>query len=74
MQQLMGLQLHTELKSEESGEVIAEDSTAFSLKCNITLEVNHLTEGLKLGLRDDREKNSGALGRLTVFKVGSPNN
>lgn len=39
-------------------------------RCNITLEVNHLTEGIKLGLQDDREKNSDALGRLALFKVG----
>lgn len=38
-------------------------------RCNITLEVNHLTEGIKLGLQDDREKNSDALGRLALFKV-----
>ena len=38
-------------------------------RCNITLEVNHLTEGIRLGLQDDREKNSDALGRLALFKV-----
>lgn len=38
-------------------------------RCNITLEVNHLTEGIRLGLQDDREKNSDVLGRLALFKV-----
>lgn len=31
--------------------------------CNISVEVNHLHEGLLLGLKDDREKRSEALGR-----------
>lgn len=38
------------------------------LKCNITSEVNHLSEGLRLGLRGDREKTSAALGRLAAFR------
>ena len=37
------------------------------LKCNISLDVNHLGEGLRLGLREDREKTSAALGRLALF-------
>ena len=35
----------------------------YALRCNINMEVNHLGEGVLLGLRDDREKNSAALGR-----------
>jgi ubiquitin carboxyl-terminal hydrolase 14 len=38
------------------------------LKCNIDSTVNHLSEGLKLGLCDDREKTSASLGRLANFK------
>ena len=34
-----------------------EEATALSLKCNISIEVNDLSEGLQLGLKDDREKN-----------------
>jgi hypothetical protein len=34
----------------------------YTLKCNITAEVNHLSEGLKIALQEDREKNSAALG------------
>lgn len=37
------------------------------LKCNIDSTVNHLSEGLKLGLCDDREKTSATLGRLVKF-------
>ena len=33
-----------------------ESSTSYTLKCNISQEVNHLHEGIALGLRDDREK------------------
>ncbi len=44
-----------------------EDSTVYSLKCNINLEVNHLSEGITLALKDDREKNSEALGRPAMY-------
>ncbi|KAK9908278.1 hypothetical protein WJX75_005397 [Coccomyxa subellipsoidea] len=71
VQQLFGVGLQSRLVCEESGEAIEEGSTVYELKCNITLEVNHLTEGIKLGLQDDREKNSDALGRLALFKGSS---
>ena len=48
-----------------------EDSTAFTVKCNIDNETNHLAEGIKLALKDDREKNSEQLGRLAVFSGSS---
>lgn len=32
-------------------------------------QVNHLSEGVKLGLRDDREKRSEALGRWAVLQL-----
>jgi hypothetical protein len=38
------------------------------LKCNISMDVNHLHQGLLLGLTEDREKNSTVLGRLALFK------
>ena len=69
MQRLFGVGLHTRLVCEESGEAIEEDSMAYELKCNITADVNHLAEGIRLGLQDDREKNSEALGRLALFKA-----
>ena len=45
------------------GTVFQDNSSAYMLKCNISSEVNHLGEGIKLGLQDDREKNSEQLGR-----------
>lgn len=33
-----------------------EDTTAYSLKCNISIEVNDLAAGMHLALKDDREK------------------
>ena len=50
---------------------VQEDGESLSLKCNISLEVNQLEEGIKLALKDDREKNSEALGRLAVFAGSS---
>ena len=69
IQQLFGLGLHTKLLCAESEETIEEDSTVYELKCNITVDVNHLTEGIRIGLQDDREKNSEKLGRLALFAV-----
>jgi len=40
----------------------------YTLKCNITAEVNHLSEGLKIALQEDREKNSTSLGRSALWK------
>jgi len=50
---------------------LQEDNTAYTVKCNIDTEVNNLTEGIKLALKDDREKNSEKLGRLAVFTGSS---
>ena len=38
------------------------------LKCNITSDTAHLHQGIALGLQDDREKRSEALGRTALFK------
>ena len=72
MQRLFGVGLHTRFTCAESGEAEEEDASAFELKCNITSEVNQLSEGLRLGLVSDREKNSAALGRLALFQVPQP--
>ena len=69
VQRLFGVGLHTRFTCAESGEAEEEDATAFELKCNITSDVNLLSEGLRLGLVSDREKNSAALGRLALFQV-----
>ena len=51
--------------------VLQEDATPLSLKCNISIDVNQLEEGIKLALKDDREKTSDALSRLAVFAGSS---
>lgn len=51
--------------------VVQEDSTAYTVKCNIDNETNHLAEGIKLALKDDREKNSDKLGSLAKFTGSS---
>jgi len=66
-----GVGLHTSLKCEEGDETLEEDSMPLSLKCNITIDVNHLEEGIDLALKDDREKNSTLLGRLALFTGSS---
>ena len=50
---------------------LQEDHTSFTIKCNIDNDVNHVSEGIKLGLKDDREKNSDKLGRLVAFTGSS---
>jgi hypothetical protein len=46
---------------EPTGAVLQEDTTAYSLKCNISIEVNDLAAGMKLALKDDREKRCAEL-------------
>ena len=69
VQRLFGVGLHTRFECVESGETQKEEATELELKCNITSEVNLLGEGLRLGLVNDREKNSAALGRLALFQA-----
>lgn len=64
---LFGLTMRTTLKCTESDETLSETTDAFSLKCNIKVDINHLNEGLKLAMVDDREKNSEALGRSALW-------
>ncbi|KAL4458951.1 hypothetical protein ABPG75_013816 [Micractinium tetrahymenae] len=65
---LFGVGLHKCLKAEEGDEVVEEDDVQLKLVCNITAEVNHMSEGLHLGLKDDRERRSEALGRDVWFR------
>lgn len=37
---------------------LQEDSTVYTLKCNISVDVNYLHQGVSLALVEDREKNS----------------
>ncbi|GFH32787.1 ubiquitin carboxyl-terminal hydrolase, partial [Haematococcus lacustris] len=71
VEQVFGIKTALKLKCDESGEELQEDAVTYMLKCNIDLSVNHLNDGILLGLRDDREKHSQALGRTAVFKGSS---
>jgi hypothetical protein len=48
-----------------------ETSTSYMLKCNINGDVNYLHQGLALGMKEDREKNSEQLGKLALFTGSS---
>lgn len=63
VERLFGVRLAARLTCAESGESLEEAGTAYTLKCNISAEVNHLADGIRLGLKEDREKTSAALGR-----------
>uniref|UniRef100_A0A7S2T8K6 Ubiquitin carboxyl-terminal hydrolase n=1 Tax=Chloropicon roscoffensis TaxID=1461544 RepID=A0A7S2T8K6_9CHLO len=65
---LFGIDLETSLTCEESDETAVEASTVYTFKCNISQDVNHLHDGFKIGLCEDREKRSEKLGRLALFK------
>jgi len=69
--QLFGLKLEMKLKSEETGEERTEVKTEYAFKCNITINVNHLTEGFEIALDETRELRSEAVGRDIVFKGSS---
>ncbi|EFN53318.1 hypothetical protein CHLNCDRAFT_25814 [Chlorella variabilis] len=61
---LFGVQLHATLKAGEGEETIEQEK----LVCNISVDVNHLSEGIRLGLKQDREQRSEALGRDVLFQ------
>jgi len=69
--ELMGLRLKCTLKCEETGEKSQEDQTVYTAKCNITAEVNHVHEGLRIALLEDREKTSPILDRMALWKGSS---
>ncbi|GAX83581.1 hypothetical protein CEUSTIGMA_g11006.t1 [Chlamydomonas eustigma] len=69
---MLGIGTRLKLKCEESGEELELDTTrSYMLKCNIDGNTNHLHEGLLLGLVDDRERHSAAIGRTALFKGSS---
>ena len=68
MKDLFGIDLETSSTCEESDETAVEASTVYTFKCNISQDVNHLHDGFKIGLCEDREKRSEKLGRLALFK------
>ncbi|GBF93289.1 ubiquitin carboxyl-terminal hydrolase [Raphidocelis subcapitata] len=68
---LFGIPTATKLVCAESGEEMAETATSYTLKCNIASDTNYLHQGITLGLVEDREKTSAALGRTALFKGSS---
>lgn len=65
---LFQMKLKVTLKCEESDETTLDELEVYTLKCNITGEVNHLHEGIRLGLVEDREKRSEALQRTAAWR------
>lgn len=53
-----GIRTKSILKAEATDETMEVSNSELLLKCNIDSTVNHLFEGLKLALVDDREKTS----------------
>ena len=52
---LFGLQLKMSLKNESTGETREEVKKEYNFKCNITINVNHLSEGFSVALDEERE-------------------
>ena len=67
VKQLFGIPQAAVLTAGETGESVAEAGTVFTLKCNITSAVNHVTDGFRLALDASREARSAAAGRDVVF-------
>lgn len=66
--EIFGIGLETTLESTETDEKSTETSEAYTLKCNITSDINYVHEGLKLALLEDREKRSAEVNRDVLFK------
>ncbi|XP_008462369.1 ubiquitin carboxyl-terminal hydrolase 6 [Cucumis melo] len=64
---LFGIDLVSRIHCQESGEESLEAESVYSLKCHISQEVNHLSEGLKHGLKSEIDKVSPSLGRSAIF-------
>lgn len=67
---LFGMEMAQELTCVESDMETAVTKTEKALKlvCNITIETNHLAEGVKIGLEGTIEKHSEVLGRNANWK------
>jgi ubiquitin carboxyl-terminal hydrolase 14 len=59
---LFGVRTAATLTCAPTGETAPHAAGALALKCVITSDVNHVTDGLKLALKEDREAASPALG------------
>ncbi|VVB00529.1 unnamed protein product [Arabis nemorensis] len=64
---LFGLNLQSRLHCPESGEESSETESVYALKCHISHEVNHMLEGLHIGLREEIAKTSPLLGRTALY-------
>ena len=71
VQRLFGIQIVTRLKCEQTEETSTERNTAYALKCNIAIDTNLLDQGIRLGLKDDREKTSAVTNQMALFQVGT---
>ncbi|CAM9848506.1 unnamed protein product [Scytosiphon promiscuus] len=77
MDALFGLEMEETFTCEESGESKTSNSTSKKLVCNIqggagaSTQINHLADGMKVGLSDKVEKHSEKLGRDAIFTLNS---
>ncbi|CAI5746722.1 unnamed protein product [Peronospora destructor] len=67
---LFGLEMDEKIECTESEmeAVVVKKEKALKLVCNITIETNHLSEGIKIGLEGTIEKYSDVLERNAVWK------
>ncbi|EFJ53050.1 hypothetical protein VOLCADRAFT_78675 [Volvox carteri f. nagariensis] len=68
---LFGMRTRLRLKSDESAEEFTEDGMTYTLKVNIEEKTAHVSEGVALGLKEERERSSVAMGRTVVFRGGT---
>ena len=72
MKNIFGITLETELKCEATGESRSELDTVNYLKCNISIEVNHLADGFRLQLSETREIGNNVFeGQAKISKLPS---
>lgn len=64
---LFQVQMETVLQCTETEEQASETTQAFNIKCNVTSEINHMNDGIRLALTEDREKHSESLGRTAQW-------
>eukprot|EP00775_Hariotina_reticulata_P002882 gene2882-3173_t len=66
---LFGVKLHLKLKCDQTGEEKEVDLPLdYKLKCNISIDVNYLHQGITLGLAESRDMSSEQLGTTVTFK------
>lgn len=67
---LFGLEMVEKLECTESDleAVVTKKEKALKLVCNITIETNHLSDGIKIGLTGTIEKHSDVMGQNAVWK------